>query len=444
MVPKTNIVTVVGHIDHGKTCLLDELSFGFSNEVGGITQRIRVCMVKHRGYKFNLIDTPGHSAFANTRAIMLSTSDVALLLIEIAGGVKTQTRECIKTIVREHIATIVVYTKMDEGIKDVNEPRRVLVSSGLLLESSGGTIPEVHVSSKSRENLKLLMSLLSKVLEVGKPQCDLACSPSAIVLDACFCYESCETRVIVLVTSGVLMVNQTMLAEGKLVNVHLVSELFVLPSAVTSISGINSHLKPGTILKTNQSLENVTQYPPKLTLAKVIIKADSLTSIQGLRSVLISRGVVPINATLGIVTLATISEACAFGAIVVAFNTSVTSEAMSKTVTEGIRLVQARLIYDVETAFDQLSKPYQLAKVIKLFQTKTAPAYGALSTSEGLHINQFVTIRRNNMVVSHVKVNSLRRFGEDVITVPSDQSFGFTIKTNLKLFKGDELWSLPS
>ncbi|MGP1911974.1 MAG: GTP-binding protein, partial [Candidatus Hodgkinia cicadicola] len=102
-------VAVVGHINHGKTSLLDALcaaSFA-SAEVGGITQRVRSCALKHKGCKLNLLDTPGHSAFARARHVTLHSADVALLLVDVTSGVKQQTEECLARLVTSRRRSVI-------------------------------------------------------------------------------------------------------------------------------------------------------------------------------------------------------------------------------------------------------------------------------------------------------------------------------------------------
>ncbi len=451
--PKMSTVAVVGHINHGKTSLLDELcasSFA-SEEAGGITQRVRSCALKYKGCKLNLLDTPGHSAFAKARRIMLQAADAALLLVDVTAGVKQQTEECLERLISSRCRTIVVYTKLDEGARELSEVRNALIAGGLSIETNGGPVPEVHVSAKSKENLKLLLDMLRRTSEASGPHCDLACFASAIVLDAYFCPQSCETSAVVLVTSGVLMKTQPISIESHQATARLEPNItFALASAVATVFGLPSQVYPGSLLRAEHTINNQTVPSPRNQRnvgpipTKVLVKADSLTSVQGLQTLLRSRNVLVLGATLGAVTEATVAEASSFEATLVAFNTKVTAEAAAEAAVKHVSLIQARLIYDVEASLEALNGAKPLTKVVKLFGSQSPSAYGALLTSGELHAGQTVTVRRRAEASFAVRIRTLRRFGENISHVTCGQSFGFTIVSGRKLTEGDELWEHPT
>ncbi|MGP1918729.1 MAG: GTP-binding protein, partial [Candidatus Hodgkinia cicadicola] len=437
VVPKMSAVAVVGHINHGKTSLLDELcgaSFTAA-EVGGITQRVRSCALKYKGCKLSLLDTPGHSAFAKARRITVQSADAALLLVDVTSGVKQQTEECLERLISSRCRTIVVYTKLDEGFRELSEIRNTLIAGGLPIETNGGLISEVQVSAKSKENLKLLLDMLRRTSETSRPQCDLACFASAIVLDAYFCSESCETSAVVLVTSGVLITNQSISIENHQATVRLEPNItFVLASAVATVFGLPSEVYPGSLLRAEQTFNvfpNVLRGKNQKNfgngLTKVLVKADSLTSVQALRAVLKSLNVLVIGATLGAVTEATVAEANSFAATIVAFNTRTTSEAAASASVKHVSLIQSQLIYDVKASLEASNVGKLLTKVAKLFGSQSPSAYGALLTSGELHVGQKVSIYRKAEAPFNVNIKTLRRFGLNVPNVTCGQSFGFTI-----------------
>ncbi|MGP1916048.1 MAG: GTP-binding protein, partial [Candidatus Hodgkinia cicadicola] len=448
VVPKMSAVAVVGHINHGKTSLLDELcgaSFTAA-EVGGITQRVRSCALKYKGCKLSLLDTPGHSAFAKARRITVQSADAALLLIDVTSGVKQQTEECLERLISSRCRTIVVYTKLDEaklseGFRELSEIRNALTAVGLPIENNGGLISEVQVSAKSNENLKLLLDMLRSTSEASRPHCDLACFASAIVLDAYFCPESCETSAVVLVSSGVLITNQLISVENHQATVRLEPNItFALASAVATVFGLPSEVYPGSFLRAEQTfnvspnvLRDRRQQNFGSALTKVLVKADSLTSVQALRSLLRTRNVLVIGATLGAVTEATVAEANSFAATVVAFNTRTTSEAAEAASVKHVPIIQSQLIYDVEASLEALNAGKLLTKVAKLFGSQSPSAYGALLTSGELHVGQTVLIRRRAEASFNVNIKTLRRFGLNVPSVACGQSFGFTIESGRKL-----------
>ncbi|MGP1918240.1 MAG: hypothetical protein ACTS4U_00885 [Candidatus Hodgkinia cicadicola] len=339
---------------------------------------------------------------------------------------------------------VVVYTKLDEGPRSLCEVRNDLTAGGLALKTNGGPIPEVQVSAKSKENLKLLLDMLRSTSEATGPQCDLACFASAIVLDAYFCPEKCETSAVVLVTSGVLMSNQPISVENHQATARLEpNTTFALASAVATVFGLPTQVAPGSLLRAEHQINVPTSRSQRNfggTSTKVLVKANSLTSLQAIQTLLSTRSVSIIGATLGAVTEANIAEASSFDAAVVAFNTKVTPEAAALAVLRRVSLIRAQLIYDVEASFEVLSGGELLTKVFKLFGSQSPSAYGAHLTSGELHTDQTISVRRSAEVSFDVKIKTLRRFGENVSYVTCGQSFGFTIVSGRKLIEGDELW----
>ncbi|MEA3357219.1 MAG: GTP-binding protein, partial [Patescibacteria group bacterium] len=164
------IVTFLGHVDHGKTTILDQIrkSSVQSGEFGGITQKISVYSVEHNGKDITFVDTPGHEAFDLMREQGGQISDIVLLIVAANDGVKPQTKESIKIIKTTKKPCIVVLNKIDLKTSDVSKVKRDLASEGIQVESAGGDIPCVEVSGKTGKGIDDLIEMILLVAEVSE------------------------------------------------------------------------------------------------------------------------------------------------------------------------------------------------------------------------------------------------------------------------------------
>ncbi len=150
------VVTVLGHVDHGKTSLLDAIrkTNVVAREHGGITQKIGASQVQVQNRKITFIDTPGHEAFMKMRGRGASVADIGLLVVSSVDGVMPQTRESIKTLKEAKIPYIVVLTKSDVPEKNLEKVKGQLLKEEVMLEGQGGDVPFIEVSSKTGANIK--------------------------------------------------------------------------------------------------------------------------------------------------------------------------------------------------------------------------------------------------------------------------------------------------
>lgn len=155
---KSPVITIMGHVDHGKTTLIDYLrnSSIAQGEVGGITQKIGAFHITCHGQKITFIDTPGHEAFSNMRRRGARVTDLIVLIVASTEGVKKQTQEVIDLIIKDKIPTIVAISKIDLPNADVEATENAIFEAGLNIEPRGGDIPVVHISAKTGQNVDLL------------------------------------------------------------------------------------------------------------------------------------------------------------------------------------------------------------------------------------------------------------------------------------------------
>ena len=187
LIPRPPIIVILGHIDHGKTSLLNALrQSGFTAEKpgGAITQHIGAFEVEKDGKKITFIDTPGHEAFSAMRLRGAKVADIAVLVIDSCEGVKVQTKEAIFTIKEAKIPMIVVLNKIDKIEADPERVKRELAQENILVESMGGKVPLVKVSAKTGQGILELLEIILLITEMEDLKTSLFETAEGIVIES--------------------------------------------------------------------------------------------------------------------------------------------------------------------------------------------------------------------------------------------------------------------
>jgi len=186
LIPRPPVVVVVGHIDHGKTTLLDFIrkSRVAEKESGGITQHIGAYEIEHQGKKITFIDTPGHEAFSAMRSRGASVADIAILVVAADEGFKPQTKEALSHIEKAGIPFIVALNKIDKPNANLDKAKGELAKNNVLVESMGGKIPSVGTSAKTGEGIQELLEVILLVAEMEGLKGDLDKSGEGLVIEA--------------------------------------------------------------------------------------------------------------------------------------------------------------------------------------------------------------------------------------------------------------------
>ena len=179
------IVVILGHVDHGKTTLLDFIrkTNVVAKESGGITQHISAYQIEHSGKKITFIDTPGHEAFSKMRSRGAKVADIVILVIAAEEGLKLQTKEVIKYIKKENISTIVALNKMDKPQVNPEKVIGELASEDLILEERGGQIPCVKISATQGTNIEELLEMILLVAEMEELKADFNKLANGVVIE---------------------------------------------------------------------------------------------------------------------------------------------------------------------------------------------------------------------------------------------------------------------
>lgn len=251
------VVAIVGHIDHGKSTLLDYIrkTNVVDVEAGGITQHLSAYEAVHKNatgeHRITFLDTPGHEAFSAMRSRGLEVADVAILVVSAEDGVKPQTIETLKLIGEVKIPYIVALTKIDKPVANVEKAKMSLLEHGVYLEGQGGDIPYVALSSKTGEGVPELLDLILLVAELEGLYADPAAVPRGVVIDA-YADSRRGITATLLVKNGTLQSGQFVVAGGAFAPVRIMENFLgkpikqAFPGSPVSVVGFSALPAAGT------------------------------------------------------------------------------------------------------------------------------------------------------------------------------------------------------
>ena len=223
--PKKPVISIMGHVDHGKTTLLDfyRNSRKAENEVGGITQKIGGFNLETKFGSVAFIDTPGHAVFSNMRRTGAFLADIVVLIVSAVEGVQPQTVEVLNLIKEHNLPFIVAINKIDANGADPENVEETLVERGIALEPYGGNIPVVHISAKTGQNLDLLLELLVEEAKALELKADISSLPECLVLETCLSQANNIKRSSVVVKNGTLQVGQPICCGDHYFKIHKIT-----------------------------------------------------------------------------------------------------------------------------------------------------------------------------------------------------------------------------
>jgi len=369
---KQPVVVLVGHIDHGKSSILQKIKdFKITEkEVGGITQHIGAYEVEHEGKKITFIDTPGHEAFTAMRARGAKIADIAILVVAVDDGIKPQTKEAISHLKQADIPIIVALNKVDSSMADAERVKDQLSKEDILVEDRGGNVPSIKTSAKTGKGIQELIELILLVAEMQELKFNSSDSVKGVVIETFMCSKR-GCVVTLLLEAGVLNKGDivgTKSSTGKIKRIEdfLGKELEIAQAGQgVSVLGFENPPTVGENFQTYSSLnegkENIEEKQERISRASVsedqkvlnlIVKTDVLGSIDPIDSILetISQEKVVLNilkAEAGDVNLNDIKLAEASNAIVISFRTKTPNKVLEIANAKKVRILSFELIYDL-------------------------------------------------------------------------------------------------
>jgi translation initiation factor IF-2 len=493
MRPRPPVVTVMGHVDHGKTSLLDAIRSTnvTASEAGGITQHIGAYQVEYKGQKITFLDTPGHEAFTAMRARGAQVTDIAVLVVAADDGVMPQTVEAINHAKAAAVPIIIAVNKIDKPDANPERVKQELTEHGLVAEEWGGEAVVVPVSAKARQNIENLLEMIVLVAEMKELQADPLRPAAGTVIEAKLDKGKGPVAT-VLVAKGTLNVGDVFLAGRSFGRIRAMVDdkgrrvKKATPAMPVEIHGLSETPAAGEVFhvvadeKLARSIagariderraEEVKQ-KGKISLddlferikegevkdLNIIIKGDVQGSVEALRQSLLKLSTAEVRVNIihggvGSISESDIMLAAASDAIVIGFN--VRHDANIKTTAElqGVDIRLYSVIYnaidDVKAAMEGLLDP-DLTEVVQgraeVRQVIKVPKVGSVAGSyvrEGKILRASkVRVIRDGLVVFTGELESLRRFKDDVKEVAEGYECGIGINNFNDVKEGDVLES---
>jgi translation initiation factor IF-2 len=487
--PRPPVVTVMGHVDHGKTLLLDAIRSTdvVAGEFGGITQHIGAYQVHVNGREVTFIDTPGHEAFTAMRARGAQVTDIVVLVVAADDGVKPQTLEALDHAKAAGVPIVVAVNKIDKPEADPQRVRQQLVEHGVVPAEWGGTFEFVDVSAKARTNLESLLETILLVADVEELKGDPEGRARGAVIEANLDRGRGPVAT-VLVQRGTLEVGDALVAGAAwakiraMLDEHGQSVKVAGPSKPAQILGWSHVPDAGDDFREVEderearhaaqereakvrAAELVTARPPTLSELmaaardaevpelNIVLKADVQGSLGALQDAFakLPHDEVRVNIVrtgVGAITESDISLAMASQAVVVGFNVRPDVAARELAEREGVDVRLYRVIYDaiddVRSALAGMLSPEQReaelgrAEVRATFRVPRLGVVAGCMVVDGVIVrNSRARVVRDGVVVYDGRIGSLRRFKDDVREVAEGYECGIAIENFQDVKEGD-------
>ena len=481
------IVTVMGHVDHGKTSLLDVLRSAnvVSGEFGGITQHIGAYQIEGQENKLTFIDTPGHAAFTEMRARGSKLTDIVVLVVAADDGVKPQTIESIKHAKAANVPIVVAINKCDLPEADPQKIKNQLLEHELIAEDLSGDTLMVEISTKTKKNLDKLVESIILQAEILDLKTDYESRATGIVLESKI--DAGRGPVVsIVVTSGTLKKGDYFVSGLKWGKIRAIindkgqniNEAF--PSTPVEVLGINGASKAGddfivfesekevkTLSETRAQEKKESQNP--LTFAtqesafsnnsskelNMIIKSDVHGSSEAIKNAIsqIKHDEVKakiILADIGMITETDVTLAKASDALLIAFNVKPSKEAKKLAENENIKISSYNIIYEVLDFIKQRmsglltpdveEKITGTAQILEIFKVSGAGKVAGSKVTEGeISSSSDVRIIRDGAIIYTGKVSTIFREKNQVKQVSGGQECGITVKDYMDFQKNDTI-----
>ena len=490
MVSRPPVVTVMGHVDHGKTSLLDALrkTDVVAGEAGGITQHIGAYQVQLKnGQKITFLDTPGHAAFTQMRARGAKVTDLVILVVAADDGVMPQTEEAISHAKAAHVPMIIAVNKIDKGDANPNRVKTELLQYEIQVEDLGGDVLSVDVSATKGTNLDKLEDAILLQAEV----LDLKANPNRTAEGAVIEAKLDKGRgplATMLVQRGTLKTGDIVVAgsEWGRVRVLVNDRGETIPSAgpsmpveVLGLSGVpeagdefvvvtdESRAREVTeyiarkrrearhATNARQSLDQLlkTQKEGEKRLLPLVIKADVQGSVEAIQGALNKLGTDEVGAQVlqsgvGAITESDVILAHASGGAIIGFNVRANAQARERAKRDGVEIRYYNIIYnvvdDVKAALSGMLAPETRekflgnAEVLEVFTiSKVGKVAGCRVTEGVVRRGARVRLIRDSVVIHEGELSTLKRFKDEVREVQTGQECGMAFAGYQELQKGD-------
>lgn len=474
------VITIMGHVDHGKTTLLDSIrnTKVTAGEAGGITQHIGAYQIEENGKKITFLDTPGHAAFTTMRARGAKVTDVTILVVAADDGVMPQTVEAINHAKAAEVPIIVAVNKIDKPGANKDRVMQELTEHGLVPEAWGGDTIFVEVSALKGEGIDSLIEMILLVSEVGELQADPKRNALGTVIEAQL-DKGRGSVATLLVQDGTLRIGDPIVVGDTFGRIRaMVNDAGrrvkeAGPSTPVEITGLNDVPQAGDRFvvfedektarqvgevrasnaiqvsrseKTRVTLDNLFDQMKQGEMKELnlIVKGDVQGSVEALAASLMKIDVEGVNVKIihtgaGAITESDISLAAASNAIVIGFNVRPDVNAKRAAEAEGVDIRLHRIIYNVieeiESAMKGLLDPEFEEKIIGQAEVRNVFKVSKVGTIAGSYVtdgkitrDSGVRVIRDGIVIFEGEMDTLKRFKDDVKEVAQGYECGITVK----------------
>lgn len=466
------VVAVLGHVDHGKTTLLDAIrkSTIADREVGGITQKIGASSVEimHEGKKRSItfIDTPGHQTFSTMRSRGASAADIGILVVSAADGVKPQTKESIVALKQAGIPLIVAFTKSDLPEKQIEKAKQQVMSEGILLEGLGGDVPFIEVSAKTNKNITELLDLILLVFELNQDRYAKRTKDApflGIIIESKLDQRS-GPRATVIVKNGTINVRDEITAEDAFGKVRqLVTDQnkqakeasvgqAVEVLGFTKVPPVGSVVvKKGTdgaVIVENKMgvLEKSSLHHDEKMLSIVLI-ADSFGSLEAITEAL-PKAIIIADKKTGEITPSDIFLAKSTKSLVIGFHAIIKPDVQNVARTEKVLLKNYTIIYELldelkdameGKALIGVEEIFGKAKVLASFPYEKTTVLGIKVLEGRVAKGDRVRIVRGEEIIGESSITSVRQGKNQISKIEEGNEGGILISPFVDFTIGDML-----
>jgi translation initiation factor IF-2 len=489
LVERAPVVTIMGHVDHGKTSLLDAIrqTQVAAGEAGGITQHIGAYQVRHDDHPVTFLDTPGHEAFTAMRARGAKVTDIAVIVVAADDGVKPQTQEAIDHAKEAGVPMLVAVNKIDKEGAQPDRVRTEMTQLGLQPVEWGGDTEFVNVSAKTQEGLEDLLDTIIVMAEVEELKANPDAAASGTVIESKL-DPGRGPVVTILVSRGTLEVGDALVAGAQWGRVRAMHDYNgnrigqALPGEPVEVLGFDGVPEAGehvraveherrarqlageraTRLKAESlarqsgkrvSLENI--FGSDLAELNLVLKADVAGSLEAIEDEIakLPQDEVTVNVirrAVGAVTESDVMLAAASQAVILAFNVRPVGDARSVAEREGVEIRAYSVIYraidELRSAMQGMLAPEEVEEALGSAEVRQIFRASRVGTIAGSHVTEGritrgsrVRLVRDGTVIWDGEIASLRRFNEDVREVASGFDCGIVLRDYADVKEGDVL-----
>lgn len=449
------IVTVLGHIDHGKTTLLDKIrsSHVAAREAGGITQHITA----YQSHQITFIDTPGHAAFCQMRVRGVNATDIALLVISAVDGVMAQTKECINQIKKANLPLIIALNKIDLPQTQLEKVKGQLVELDLTPEEYGGQTPVIPVSAKTGQGIDKLLESIRLHADIMELKDEPTAPLEAVVIESRV-DSKCGPVALAIVKRGTLKLGDQIYADNvsakvkALINSDRQNITQALPGTPVEILGFASAPLVGSLITDHPSntspAPSQQPLPPNSTTPRlpIVLKADVAGTLEALKNSF-SDDVKIIHAGTGPVSDNDIFLAKAAAAPVFAFNVSVPKFIQNLADNEKVNLFSTKIIYEIiETVQNQVLKMLEPtidetilgeANIIAEFNINKVRIAGIKCAKGEIKVGDLIHLKRGPEIIKNTKIEGIHQQKNIVPLAKAGHEYGVTFRPYVDFKLGD-------